>query len=225
MPSALTDEARRAHYGKMREYKKWIDKAYALGMGVFILLAVLLVLPTFYFTVMSGMFLFKIKKPVIDLLFVLLMYGLQFAGIGTRKWQYTAGAAAAWFVSDTVGFSLVAMSEIYLYFSIAFVILTVYASACHIAWHKLSQEEGFPDFDISFEERGKQQKQAEAQHRHRILQEEATAAAGSVKDMTDLLDPEQKTMPAELTAYRDRHTLTAQNAGNKDYVPGEMDEL
>ena len=226
MPSIYTDEERSRRYGELRERKKWLDKAYSLSMWAALGLSLLMLLPTFYFTFMSGMFLFKVGKPLVDLLMVLLSAGLQIVGIGTRKWQLTLGSAAAQFVMDTISITLVGVKEIFLWFSVPFAFLTLFVFVCHYANNKLSQEEGYPDFDISYEERAQQKKQMEARHMQRILQEEAVPADPAAdSDMTDLLDEAQRTAPASLTAYRDRHTFNTQNAGEKNYVPGEMDEL
>ena len=224
MPSAYTDEERARRYGELKERKKWLDRAYALSMWIALGLALLMVLPTIYFSFMSGVFLFKIKGPAIDLVLILLINIMQVLGIGARKWKFTLASGAAQYVTDIIGVTLVGIQDIFRYFTIPTACLTAFVFACHAAEHKLSQEEGYPDFNISMEEHQQKQKQAEAQHRYRMLQEEVTAEAGTVRDMTDLLDDAQRTMPQTLTGYQERHTLHAKTAG-REYVPGEMDEL
>ena len=225
MPSIYTDEERSRRYGELRERKKWLDRAYSISMWITLGLALFLLLPSIYLTFMQGMFLFQISQTL-NLLLLLLMFGLQICGIYARRWQITAGAAAAAFIMSATDMKINGIRDILHWFITGFACVTVFVFVCHYAHHKLSQEEGYPDFDISYEERAQQKKQMEARQMHRILQEEAKPADPNAEsDMTDLLDEAQRTAPAALTAYRDRHTLNTHNAGEKQYVPGEMDEL
>ena len=225
MPSFYTDEERSRRYGELRERKKWLDRAYSISMFVTLGIALFLLLPCLYMTFMQGIFLFQISQ-VFNMLILLLMFAFQVCGIYSRRWQFTAASVATEFVMETMKMKLVGIESILPWFMVGFSCVTVFVFVCHYANNKLSQEEGYPDFDISYEERAQQKKQMEARQMHRILQEEAKPADPNAEsDMTDLLDEAQRTAPAALTAYRDRHTLNTQNAGEKQYVPGEMDEL
>lgn len=80
-------------------------------------------------------------------------------------------------------------------------------------WEQLSQEEGFPLFDISYREREQRQKLQEQYAKERALQSGARVASPEQQsDMHDLLDAEKDTpiFSAELKGYYERNRDTGE---------------
>lgn len=78
-------------------------------------------------------------------------------------------------------------------------------------WEKLSQEEGFPLFDIPYREQEERRKLQEQYARDRAIQSGARVAATEQQsDMHDILDADRDTpvLPAEIRGYEERNRKT-----------------
>ena len=98
-----------------------------------------------------------------------------------------------------------------------------------IQWQKLSQEEGFPLFDISYKERAERERQIEKISKNRAVAEGVRiASTAQTSDMGDLLDADfdKPVMAQGLSGYHDRMRTAKPGTERKAaYQPGMMDML
>ena len=223
MPSTRTDEERRAKYGELRDQKKRLEKVYSICGFVTLGLALFIVIPSLFSGALHGMFLFQ-TEPLFEAFLIFAMFACQIIGIYRRNWIITMAGLICMIFADCTVDQLTGIPQILPFFSSCNLILTILVFVCQWKWEKISREEGFPDFDIDYVEREQQRKTAERLHENKMLSEGAVRGNVTAGDMTDLLDKEQKILPAELSGYKDRSALIGK-AGAKQYAPGEMDEL
>lgn len=224
MPSVLTDEQRSKQYGELRDKKRKIEKAYHISGAVIIGLSVFIVLPSIYTAFLHAMFRFEVRA-IWETALIIAMFLTGLFGISRRSWHITGASLVLMIIVDAAVRQLSGIPEILPYFTSAFSAVSAFVLFLHWNWEKLRNAEGFPDFDISYEERVQHEKTVQRQHMNRLLAEGAERSSLDNGDMTDLLDESKSALPAELTAYKDRFTLQTQQAGERRYAKNEMDEL
>lgn len=216
MASIYTDKAREARYDKLRIKKNRYEKI----LGICMLLSLFIGIATFisgiFFGLLSGAFLGDISVLVISFL-ATACNAFAIYAIYAKNWKITIAAIAIAIAMVPFG-----MNDIVL------VLALIPALIVHVLWKKLSQEEGFPLFQITQDEYDKRRQALERQTKKHALEEGVrVASTEQTSEMGDLLDDgfDSPVMPGELHAYHDR----SRNANTVETAPsrqtGNMDSL
>jgi len=224
MASALTDEERGRQYDIMREEKKRCEKVYNICGWVIIGLAVFIVLPSIYSAFLHAMFRFEVR-PIGETALIIAMFLFGLFGIARRSYYLTGISLVLMVFVDGCVRQITGIPEILPHFTFAFSIVSIIVGYIHWRWGKLKDQEGFPDFNISYQERAQHEAAMQKQRENHLLAEGAERRQPNSGEMTELLDEEQTALPAELSAYKDRFTQHTEKAGERQYTKGEMDEL
>lgn len=215
MASYLTDSEREERYAKNRIKRNRYNKFFDIAMWVALLLTAIDVLPAVIASVLSF-------NPI--LLFQSLPAALAHAGVILAIYR------------KDFRFSLVAMGICLLITMLCSgdavlpLFLLIPVTSVSYQWMKLSQEEGFPLFDISYAEREEAHKVAERRAEHRALAAGMRAAStAQTDDMHDLLDAERDlpVMAKHVSGYHDRFHdgVIADQVSSASQQPGVMDTL
>ena len=230
MPSLYTDSVREARYAKLRAEKNRLEKIYnILGwIALFTMGGGLIMAALSAFLV--GIFLdpMEIVKFVPEAGQVVCV----FAALYKREPKFTGlmmlGFIACGLVSTLLSGAPSSAMDVSFLLNFAFIFLIV-CLVYSFRWNKLTKEEGFPHFDITYEERQKRMQIQEEQSRNRAVRAGVrVAATEQTSEMGDILDAgfDAPVLAPHLTGTHDR----SKNAvgGMKRpaaYTAGEMDEL
>lgn len=230
MPSLYTDSVREARYAKLRAEKNRLEKIYnILGwIALFTMGGGLIMAALSAFLV--GIFLdpMEIVKFVPEAGQVVCV----FAALYKREPKFTGlmmlGFIACGVVSTLLSGAPSSAMDVSFLLNFAFIFLIV-CLVYSFRWNKLTKEEGFPHFDITYEERQKRMQIQEEQSRNRAVRAGVrVAATEQTSEMGDILDAgfDAPVLAPHLTGTHDR----SKNAvgGMKRpaaYTAGEMDEL
>lgn len=230
MPSLYTDSVREARYAKLRAEKNRLEKIYnILGwIALFTMGGGLIMAALSAFLV--GIFLdpMEIVKFVPEAGQVVCV----FAALYKREPKFTGlmmlGFIVCGVVSTLLSGAPSSAMDVSFLLNFAFIFLIV-CLVYSFRWNKLTKEEGFPHFDITYEERQKRMQIQEEQSRNRAVRAGVrVAATEQTSEMGDILDAgfDAPVLAPHLTGTHDR----SKNAvgGMKRpaaYTAGEMDEL
>ncbi|MBR6107922.1 MAG: hypothetical protein IKQ39_07920 [Oscillospiraceae bacterium] len=218
MASIYTDEVRQTRYMRLRRRKRILDRIFDVCMIaalVFGTLALYSAGPM----LMEGLGGADIRLILGGLICILPLPGI-IVTIYLKNWKAAAAEFALLFLAGAI---LIDGTYGLLIF------IDVIALVTDIFWEKLSQQEGFPTFEIGYQE---EKERAKALHQYA----ENRAVAAGVRaertepdnDMHDLLDADTDvgTVTQKLTGMHDRYRdVQTHETGRAAYVPGVMDDL
>ncbi len=230
MPSLYTDSVREARYAKLRAEKNRLEKIYnILGWIALITMGGGLIMAALS-AFLVGIFLnpMEIVKFVPEAGQVFCV----FAALYKREPKFTELMMLVFIACGVVGALLSGASSNAMNVSFVLNFAFIFLIVCLIysfRWQKLAKEEGFPHFDITYEERQKRMQLQEEQSRNRAIRSGVrVAATEQTSEMGDILDAgfDAPVLASHLTGTHDR----SKNAvgGMKRpaaYTAGEMDEL
>ena len=220
MASIYTDEERENRYSRLRKKKRIYDRIFDVCMWAAILFGAVAVGDAGG-CVMEGLGAIRFTLIGIGIYGLIAIAGLILA-IYKKDCRITALElvlllTAGWMgaISD-IGFSVLAL-------------IAVAALITDFLWQKLSKEEGFPLFEISYQERENQNKALQ-----RYAENRAVAAGARIErtepdnEMHDLLDADNDStaVTQKLTGVHQRYqTSQTYETGRPQYTPGVMDDL
>jgi len=218
LASIYTDEAREARYSKLRQKKRAYDKIFDFCMWGAILFGV-----------------FALRDLVLVLIAALTSFSLAIIAVCFAGIICVLGTVWAIYKKD-IRFSIaIALLMVFLQcsgvimFSLALFIIIGVTCVTDFLWYKLSQEEGFPLFEIGFEEWKQREKAYERCAENRAVEAGVRAAAEAQNigsgEMDDLLDGSSEPIPAVPSGYKDRFAQAHVYESQQRYQPGVMDSL
>jgi|GEM_PF-2032605 len=224
MASLYTDEAREARYAKLRTKKKRLDITldiimrivlFTMGLGV-VINAIGGLLSVLSLNFLDG----------ISFLLDLAMVAAVVYAIYKRDRLTSAIVLGITIVFPMIrGFASGFGLSVNLFAPVIMIAVLI----VDVQWYQLSQEEGFPLFDISYQERQERQKQLEKVSLNRAVASGVRMASTEQNsDMSDLLDAgfDRPVMAQPLSGYHERMKDAkpgVQRAAG--YQPGVMDML
>ncbi|MBR5372992.1 MAG: hypothetical protein IK130_12360 [Oscillospiraceae bacterium] len=229
MASLLNDEVRREHYAVCREQRIKCEKLFSLCGGVMVGLCAADIISSLYLAIwvtydmtvknashlVGGWNLSNFGCLILSLAICVTVL----LGVHARK-------------TRTVLIGLIlspvrVVLEPLRFFTLAVIPIVV----CFLSmrkWDALSKEDGFPQFDISFDERKKRAAQMERITKHMAIETgKRRTAAPDAGEMSDLLDTAGDTpvAAAELSGYHDRSRHGQITESGRNVAFGDMDEL
>ncbi|MBQ8921160.1 MAG: hypothetical protein IJ060_03240 [Oscillospiraceae bacterium] len=217
MASIYTDAEREARYAKLRTKKRAYDKIFdfcmlgAIVFGVFALRDILLVF-------FAALWALSIPHILVCLLAMACVLGTVWA-IYKKDVRFTFCVLLLMLFLTFTGTAPV---------GVPLILIAGVTCVTDFLWYQLSQEEGFPQFEIGFEEWKQREKAYEHYAENRAVEAGVRAAADAGDDggeMHDLLDEKLTPLPAAPARYKSRfeqaHVYEKQNR----YQPGVMDDL
>lgn len=222
MTTMYTDAAREERYGRLRAKRNFLEKWHDRLAWVAIFTIGLGMIASIMGGVLYGLFIsisefFTAMFDVAEALAV-------FYALYKRDYRITAGVLIGYVLlkSITLGAfgGMLSLTDLVVLMLIAELIID-------IQWHKLSQEEGFPLFDITYAEREeRKQLQEEIVRNRAINQGVRVAATEQTSDMGDLLDAgfDAPVLPPHLSARHERSGLyaTPGTQAAEDFDAGKM---
>ena len=218
MASFQTDEVRRERYGVLRAQRIKCEKRFSLSGALLAFVTAADIIGSILFSTF-GLITTVGAEMLACLPLSLAVYVLMFAGITKRSMMPLLIGA----LLSAVRVALCPASFFLpTFFPLLIAILTMRK------WDALSKEEGFPKFDISFDEREKRAAQMERITKHAAIETgKRRTAAPDADAMSDLLDTEGDVpvATAELSGYheRSRHGRIVESGKAVEY--GNMDDL
>lgn len=197
MATIYTDEVRNARYDICRKKAKRCEKIFDITMWAMIFIAFTEILPQFAKGFLYGAFIGELE-PFFAMLAVAAIIVFGIYAEFRRDPRFLLGALLA---SGTVG------PVFYMLFGHLTPIVLLVATIASFQWRKLSQEEGFPEFIITFAEHSSQQTKQVSRAQHRAVNEGVRTEQKELNahaDMSDLLDEGAEQLPAELKNYHER---------------------
>lgn len=214
MASYLDDKTRAAHYDECRIKKKRYERVLDICMWASLLFGAFTVIPELFVNVfMNALFLRDVETLSVALGSVLSVAAAIYT-IYLRKWPVTVVAAA-----------------VVMPFNAAVGCAAIVSAVVHFLLEKLSREEGWPLFDISYAEQEQRQKNTEKIIRHRAVEQgarvigEAAPDGKSAQDMYDILDERRDTLSVSPSGYHDRFRNAQPEDRVNSFEPGVMDTL
>ncbi|MDD5946929.1 MAG: hypothetical protein PUC41_03925 [Oscillospiraceae bacterium] len=211
MATYMDDQTRIAHYDKCRIKKKRNERVLDVCMWVAIICGAVTVIPTLFVNgLLNGIFIGDIPTFLRALLTTAIVLFSIYA-IYLRKPVITAIAALASFFVDPLVF-----------------IATLVSIVPHIGLQKLSQEEGWPLFDISIREYQQREKNTEKIIQHRAMElgaRRVTDSAEGDAEMNDILNDTSDTVLIPPAGYHDRFRDAVPEDRIHSFQPGVMDTL
>ena len=202
MASVYSDREREERYSKLRRKKKAMDKFFDWSMYAVIAGALLIVIPSIYMGVLSSLFLGKMLEFFASILAMFAAAAGIYA-VYRKDPRITALIAVLQLI-----FCVAASEGLADLLMLVVMILEVCVQA---SWQKLTQEEGFPDFDITLNEYAAREKdyarQAEIRAVTAGLRTDAELPRSNAMD--DLLSDRVQAAPQHLHTYHDRSTRSA----------------
>lgn len=197
MATLYTDESRIARYDICRKKAKRCEKAFDFSMWAMLLIAVTEILPQLARGFLYGVFIGELG-PFFVMLAVIAIIVFGVYAVFRRDSRFLLGALL---VSGFAGYPF------YILFGYLTPIVLLPALIASAGWRRLSEEEGFPEFIITFAEQSSQQTKQVSRAHHRAVEagtrtEQAELDAHA--DMRDLLDEGAEQLPAELKNYHNR---------------------
>ena len=218
MASLFDDEVRREHYAVCRARRIACEKRFNLCGGVMVFIIIGDIMGTMFSGILEKMTDVN-PCPVWLLPLSLTVYALMLFGTFSRKMLPVL-------VGVLLSIVRIALGPV-TFFTLAFLPITVMALTMR-TWVSLSKEEGFPLFDISFDERKKRAVQMERITKHVAIETgKRRTAAPDAGEMSDLLDTAGDTpvAAAELSGYHDRSRHGRITESGKAVEYGNMDDL
>lgn len=202
--SIYTDKARLERYSVLLQKKSRCEKVFAVCLGIYaFIMAAELIGGVCSYGISMGLVLNEAADiKGYHLLPNLLAFSLGLAGILFREWKLSLAGAA--------GILLVAAEAWLTKFQIGLFgfPLLLAAAAAGFQWAKLKKEEGFPRFQIDYEELQAREKSQVSYIQHRALEQGVRTeqqALDPQADMTDLTaQPQPSALPAMLQGYHER---------------------
>lgn len=210
MASYLDDKTRLAHYDACRAKKKRYERVLDVCMWIAILFGAFTVIPELFVNgLLNGIFIGDISVFFLAL-FKTLGIAAAIYAIYLRKWPITIVAALV--VSPCN--SIVALA-------------TAAAAVSHWLLHRLSQEEGWPLFEIPYAEQEQRQKNIETIIRNRAVTLGARVSTEPSEDteMHDILDESKDTVYVKPKGYHDRFRDSTPQGSVSAFTPEVMDSL
>lgn len=232
MASIYTDEERDRRNARLRAKKKHLDGMFdVLGWVLYILLGFVVVTDIF-----MG-FLDSITDSVRPFLGGVCNLGIGFGAVYALHRREMRATVFWMIVSIPLGILANYLGAWMRPFVIVAEVYEAVLLPLQREWQRLSQEDGFPLFDVSYNDRALAQKAQE-----KVMQKRAIAAAEQSRkeggvfvenadgqgDMLDILDDNgmARIIPEKLTGYQDRLREPARGEERSHaYVPGVMDTL
>lgn len=223
MASLYTDEVREERYARLRCKKNKLDKQYGILGQIAVFLAGCGLIAGGLMSFLNGIFLNPME--LISFIPSAAQAVMVVLAIYKREPKFTGLMMLAFFGCDVVGALL---GKVNLLFNGMFIFL-VFCLILDFRWDKLRKEEGFPLFDITYEEREKRNQIREEQARNRALQAGVrTAATEQSSDMGDILDDgfDTPVLAPHLHGIHDRGQFAVGGTQRPQaYQSGEMDML
>ncbi len=221
MASIYTDEARRERYDRLRAKKKRLDKCLDIVMWLALIGAFIGVVSGFMSGVLNGV-LYGNLKPFFIWLLDTGIYGVMIWAIYAKNIKLTL-----------IAMGIVALSSIAVIAGGEIpdgLVLLIPVLIVDIQWDKLSKEEGFPLFDISFREYEDRERHQTEIARNRALAAgvRVATAEGDGADMGDILDAgfDKPVIAERIGTNMGRYAGSVQDAvPQREFTPGVMDEL
>jgi len=218
MANLLTDDVRREQYAIHRARRIQCEKWFSLSGGVMVFNIIADIFGTMFSDILEKMTNIN-PCPVWALPISLAVYALMLFGTSSRRPQPVL-------IGVLLAFVRIALKPFSL-FTIALLPIIVMAVTMR-AWVSLSKEDGFPLFDISFDEREKRAAQMERITKHVAIETgKRRTAAPNAGEMSDLLDREGDTPVAmtDLSGYHDRSRHGKVGEQGRTVGFGSMDEF
>ncbi len=211
MATYMDDATRIEHYDKCRIKKKRNERTLDVCMWIAIIDGAITVLPELFVNgLLNGIFIADIRTFLGALLCTALVLFAIYA-IYLRKPVITIVAGVAVF-----------------YFAPLVSLATLVCIVPHIALEKLSQEEGWPLFDISIGEYQQREKNTEKIMHHRAVELGARLATDPVEgdsEMHDILSEAPDTVFVAPSGYHGRFRDAVPEDRINSFTPGVMDTL
>ena len=230
MPSIYTDSVREERYGRLRVRKKQLEKYYdilgwilLIGMGGGLIAAAIGAFLTGIFLDPMELIRFIPEAGQVFIVFwALYRHDPKCTGLAMLIF-FGCGALSSLLSGTGVGVNGIGFA-LNLGFLPLIIILLI-----DFKWDKLRKEEGFPHFDILYEEREKRQQNQEELSRNRALKAGVrVAATEQTSEMGDLLDAgfDAPVMAPHLHGIHDRGQFAVGGIRKPDaYTEGQMDRL
>ncbi|MBQ9907477.1 MAG: hypothetical protein IJM46_11985 [Oscillospiraceae bacterium] len=199
MASIYTDDARVARYTRLRRKRNILEKIRGGCMIIALLLAIGEAVPTLLDSVVGGLAMLRGLDSFFVSIFAVLCAAAAIYAIYKRNWIITLAVLVVISLMCSLG-----VLHFWGYFLTAPLFV---ALICDIFWVKLSQEEGFPQFQLELDRHAETEKAWDYTARKNALESGARVAAtgsGSDQDMHDLLDEGAEVINAGLTGYQAR---------------------
>lgn len=216
MASYLDDQTRAAHYGVCRAKKNRYEKILDFWMWVAVIaLLGTLVIELFVNFFLYGFFLAD-TEHVVNAFTNIIGSALGVYAIYLRKWPITFLAA-----------------YVAIFCNVFIAVAAAVAGVVHILLAKLSKEEGWPLFDIPYDEQAQRLKNQESIIRHRAVALGERRAAESAEsavstentEMHDILDERADTLSVKPKGYHDRFRDAQPEDRLHTFESGIMDTL
>ena len=225
MASLLNDDVRRERYAVLRMQRIKCEKCFSRCGALLVGIGAADIISTLYMAIWTAYSnatnhaLAEWVPNIICLPISLAVYVTVLVGVHMRK-------RVPLHIAMCLSFALMFMRLVS--FSTVAIVPIVLCWLSMQKWEELSMEEGFPQFDIGFDERAKRAAQMERITKHTAIENgQRRTAAPDADAMSDLLD-EAGDIPiatAELTEYHDRSRHGRIEESGKAVEYGNMDEL
>lgn len=216
MASYLDDKTRAEHYGRCRAKKKRYERILDFCMWAALLAGAMTVIPKLFVNGFMNLLFVRNMEMLLEALSRTLGAAVAIYAIYLRKWKITIPATLAALACN-----------------IFVALATAVSAVVHWYLHRLSQEEGWPLFDIPYDEQEQRRKNTEKIIRHRAVAlgervisapTEETAEAAE-PGMYDILDERADVLNGSLSGYHDRFRNAQPEDRVNSFEPGVMDTL
>ncbi len=217
LASIYTDEERESRYSGLRKKKRIYDKVFDICMWTAIIFGVF-ALRDILITMIAALWVMSIPTIFVCLLALVCVLGTVWA-IYKKDIRFSGGILLLMLFLQFTGV---------INFGVQLPLVAGVTCVTDYLWYKLSQEEGFPQFEISFEEWKQREKAYEHYAENRAVEAGVRAAAGAQNDggeMHDLLDESRAPLPASPSSYKSRFEQAHVYEKQVHYQPGVMDSL
>ncbi len=220
MASIYTDEERETRYIRLRKKKRICDRIFDICMIAALLFGLLSVGDTGQI-LMGGLGSINFGMILLGLFGLLVIAGVVIA-VYKKDWRITAAELVLLLLG---GYSM-ALTEISVFMLGVITFITLIGD---VLWHRLSEQEGFPTFEIGYMEEKERQKAMQRYAENRAVAAGVRAEPAAPDDvMHDLLDADTdvQSVTQKLSGQHDRYRdAQAVEHGREQYVPGVMDTL
>ncbi|MBR3267402.1 MAG: hypothetical protein IKI58_01535 [Oscillospiraceae bacterium] len=218
MASIYTDEERTARYAKLRQKKRVYEKIFDICMIAAIIFG-LFAVRDFLLVLIAGLMRLSLPSILVSLFGLVCTFGTVIA-VYLKQIR----------VSAAVLFLCLFFSFLGIYNGITpLAVICGVTAVTDYYWYRLSQEEGFPLFDFSYEEQQEREKVLQRYTENRAIEAGLRAnpdAQGEAdSEMTDLLDETLQPVPAVPAGYKSRYENAHVYEKRIEYQPGVMDSV
>lgn len=222
MANIYTDESRLARYSVMIKRRNRYERIFGVCMWAMIICAGTEIIPHLFNGLLYGLFIGELQA-----FFVMLGVAAFFAFA-----IYALVKRSFWFILPAFVLCLTIMDGgmFYLFGNFVAPLSLIVSGIVSLLWAKLSQEEGFPRFEISYAEEQGRKKVQERRSEYRAQQAGIRTEQEQLDvnaEMTDLLDADSEVvrMPAKLNNYHERYRNADAVVRAAEAHDGTMTEL